>query len=110
RDLDRGAEILDGLLEALRHRGERLLTWLAPRRLEQRVDEKDRVLDRPGGVVGGERGFERGLQLVRDERREILERLVALGKLDRRSRQALLGGTPPDDRRQRNQRRLGLRA
>src|SRR6185503_5342843 len=50
----------------------------------------------------------RSLQLVRDERREILERLVALGKLDRRSRQALFGSTPPDDRCQGKQRRLEL--
>ena len=108
RDLDLDAEILDGLREALRHRGERLLTWLAPRGLEQRIDEQDRVLDRPGRVVGGERGLERGLQLVRDERREVLERLVALGKLDRRSRQPLFGRSPPDDRRERDQRRLDL--
>ena len=46
---------------------------------------------------------------MRDERREILERLVALGKLERHSRQALFGRTPPDDRRQRNQRRFDLR-
>ena len=79
-------------------RGERLVARSAPRRLEQRIDEKDRVLDGSGRVVGDERGFERGLQLVRDERREILERLVAPGKLERRSRQALFGRPPPDDR------------
>ena len=60
RDLDLDVEILDGLLEALRHRGERLVARFAPRRLEQRVDEKDRVLDGPGRVVGDERGLRAG--------------------------------------------------
>ena len=96
-------------VEALRDGGERRLPRFALRGLEQRIDEVERVLDGRRRVVGDERGLERGLQLVRDERREVLERLVALGELDRRSRQALFGRAAPDDRRERDQRRLDLR-
>ena len=67
------------------------------------------LLERSDFQVAGQAGnADELVELVRDERREILERLVAPGKLERRSRQALFGRTPPDDRRQRNQRRLDL--
>src|SRR6185503_21235433 len=41
------------------------------------LDEVERVLDGPRGIVGDERGLERGLQLVGNERGEVLERVVS---------------------------------
>src|SRR5262249_1114780 len=106
RDLDLGVEILECLRGAFRPGGERRFTRSAPRRLEQRIDEEDRVLDGLRRIIRDQRAEERGLQLMRDERGEVLERLVALRELDRRSSQALLGRTTPDDRRERGQRGL----
>jgi hypothetical protein len=41
-------------------------------RIEQRIHEQERVLDEPPWIVGDERGVQRRLQLVRDQRREVL--------------------------------------
>src|SRR5262249_24960997 len=60
-------------------------------------------------VVRDERAEEWGLQLVRNECGEVLERFVAPRELDRRSSEALLGRAPSDDRGERGQRRLDVR-
>src|SRR5579862_248336 len=94
------------LVEGLRDGGERPLRRLVQRGLQQSVYQAERVFDRTRRTVGDERGQERGLQLVRDKRREVLERLVPSGEPDSHARQALLGRAAPQDRRQSRQRRL----
>jgi hypothetical protein len=73
--------------------------------LEQRLDDIQRILDVQRGIVGEQRRVERALQLVSDERREVLERLVAPSELDRGLLETLLGRAAPDDRRCGHQRR-----
>jgi hypothetical protein len=109
RDLDLGADILDRLVEALGGRDEDPLTRFAQCGLEQRLDAVQRILDVPRRIVGEERRVERSLQLVCNECREVLERLVAPSEVDRGSCETLFGRTPPDDRRSGRQRGRELR-
>src|SRR5262249_27624440 len=97
-----GTEVVDRATED----GARLVRRLGvdARDREQRLDDVERVAHAAGGVSGRERGVQRRLELVRHERGEILERLVAPGELDRGTAEPLLGGAAADDRLEGRQR------
>jgi hypothetical protein len=99
-----GPEIPEHLIEADGRRGVRPLARIAGG-FDQRVDELERALERTRRIVGEERRLKRGLEFVRDERCEVLERLIPSSEVHRRARQPLLDATAPENRHHAGQRR-----
>jgi hypothetical protein len=71
--------------------------------VEQRIDEVEGLVQRLRGILGDERLMQRGPQLVRDQGRELLERLVAAHELARLDGQRLVRPHTPKKRGQRLQ-------
>lgn len=72
--------------------------------VEQLVDEVECLHEIGGRIVGDQRGMERRLELVCDERREVLEHSIAKRELCRGPCDLLLRATASNDRAERRQR------
>jgi len=90
------AQVAERLVETLGGSRPALVGGLGMRGLQDRVDELERELDPGRGIVEQERRVERRLELVCDERREVLERLVLPCQPGRLQGEPLLRPPAPD--------------